>query len=281
MSHARPPRCALRIAADETHAQHSCLDIWIQITQITSSKSLQLPKSIGTDGTLVARATGPTTGDPREKPNHALRVPVKHLVLPHFSYYTLSFINLLDILSRYSSPRSAVVPPAGSPPHPAPGTPHCPVQAAWQLIKDMVVRGAPAIAITGALALAVELRGRLAGPGFASEAAAVDFIVATLDFLVSSRPTAVNLHDAATKIKAHTEARKGEGWGEGEGPVRCTLRQVDPCWSIQPGHCYHVFRRGSWACGERRSVLREDVIRRCGGEQTHGANRNAGRPRRD
>jgi methylthioribose-1-phosphate isomerase len=67
----------------------------------------------------------------------------------------------------------------------------------WNAIRDMVVRGAPAIAIAAALSLAVELH-CLEFKGTPAEAA--DFIVKKLEFLVSSRPTAVNLSDAATKL---------------------------------------------------------------------------------
>ena len=70
------------------------------------------------------------------------------------------------------------------------------------MISDMTVRGAPAIAITGALALAVELHER----SFDSTDAAVAFIHSTMDFLVTSRPTAVNLHIAAERIKRHATA---------------------------------------------------------------------------
>jgi len=66
----------------------------------------------------------------------------------------------------------------------------------------MVVRGAPAIAIVAALSLAVELetlRGKL------SEYTACSIqerIEKALDYLNGSRPTAVNLSDAVTKLKA-------------------------------------------------------------------------------
>lgn len=58
-------------------------------------------------------------------------------------------------------------------------------QAAWQHIKDMVVRGAPAIGVTGALALAVDLVSKGAGSQFADAAAAVQGISDTLDYLVT------------------------------------------------------------------------------------------------
>lgn len=69
----------------------------------------------------------------------------------------------------------------------------------WHAIKDMVVRGAPAIAIAAALSLAVEVANLDAFDGSVFDA--VSFLTMKLDYLVSSRPTAVNLSDAATKLK--------------------------------------------------------------------------------
>ncbi|KAJ5343509.1 Initiation factor 2B alpha/beta/delta [Penicillium brevicompactum] len=72
----------------------------------------------------------------------------------------------------------------------------------WHAIKDMKVRGAPAIAIVAMLALASELTS-------AVESGKVDrpveemcqFISDKLAYLVTSRPTAVNLSDAARKLE--------------------------------------------------------------------------------
>ncbi|KAL6222071.1 hypothetical protein ACLB2K_005463 [Fragaria x ananassa] len=69
----------------------------------------------------------------------------------------------------------------------------------WHAIKDMVVRGAPAIAIAAALSLAVEVFNLGDFNGTPDEASS--FIIMKLEYLVSSRPTAVNLSDAATKLK--------------------------------------------------------------------------------
>ncbi|XVF48873.1 hypothetical protein PTKIN_Ptkin03bG0223100 [Pterospermum kingtungense] len=69
----------------------------------------------------------------------------------------------------------------------------------WNAIRDMVVRGAPAIAIAAALSLAVEVANLKDFNGTSGDAAA--FLVMKLDYLVSSRPTAVNLSDAAIKLK--------------------------------------------------------------------------------
>lgn len=70
--------------------------------------------------------------------------------------------------------------------------------AGWHAIHDMVVRGAPAIAISAALSLAVEVANL--GPVDWSANDAISFLQKRLEFLVSSRPTAVNLSDAATKL---------------------------------------------------------------------------------
>ncbi|XP_077230677.1 nagB/RpiA/CoA transferase-like superfamily protein [Tasmannia lanceolata] len=69
----------------------------------------------------------------------------------------------------------------------------------WNAIRDMVVRGAPAIAISAALSLAVEVFNLESFDGTCEEAAS--FLVMKLEYLVSSRPTAVNLSDATTKLK--------------------------------------------------------------------------------
>ena len=80
---------------------------------------------------------------------------------------------------------------------------------AWHAIKEMRTRGAPAIAIVAALALAVELTNMK----LSSVAEEVQlFITEKLNYLVTSRPTAVNLADAAGKLKKTTgDAAAKEG----------------------------------------------------------------------
>ncbi|KAF2433269.1 putative translation initiation factor [Tothia fuscella] len=85
---------------------------------------------------------------------------------------------------------------------------------AWHAIRDMRTRGAPAIAIVAALSLAVELTNTKLSS--ISEEVNI-FIIEKLEYLVTSRPTAVNLADAAKKLKVVVgEAVKREGMtGEG------------------------------------------------------------------
>lgn len=82
---------------------------------------------------------------------------------------------------------------------------------AWHAIKSMQVRGAPAIAIVAALSVAVEAVRCVQSLDHgtsqddpsktASPAETAKQIGLQLEYLVTSRPTAVNLADAAAKLK--------------------------------------------------------------------------------
>lgn len=69
------------------------------------------------------------------------------------------------------------------------------VEDAWHAIKEMRVRGAPAIAIVAALSLAADLVKDTPSANVANT------IGQKLDYLETSRPTAVNLADAVRKLK--------------------------------------------------------------------------------
>ena len=81
--------------------------------------------------------------------------------------------------------------------------------ACWTMIRDMNVRGAPAIAIAAALALAVDLEGSKAGLSTSAEVCA--FVAGKLDHLFTSRPTAVNLGEAVQRLKASASALANAG----------------------------------------------------------------------
>lgn len=75
------------------------------------------------------------------------------------------------------------------------------VQDAYHAIKTMQVRGAPAIAIVGCLGLVVELKDQQ----FSHIASLVKFVGEKLEYLVSARPTAVNMKQAADSIKSNLQ----------------------------------------------------------------------------
>ncbi|XP_064614324.1 LOW QUALITY PROTEIN: methylthioribose-1-phosphate isomerase-like [Liolophura sinensis] len=71
------------------------------------------------------------------------------------------------------------------------------VDQGWNVIKKMQVRGAPAIAIVGSLSLAVELN----ITEFKSKEKLSAFVSKKMDYLVTARPTAVNMTEAAERLK--------------------------------------------------------------------------------
>ncbi|XP_028908926.1 methylthioribose-1-phosphate isomerase [Ornithorhynchus anatinus] len=90
------------------------------------------------------------------------------------------------------------------------------VRQGWEVIRAMKVRGAPAIAIVGCLSLAVELRAGGGGPGLQ---ALVAFVQESLRYLVTARPTAVNMARAARELSDFAEREAGRH-GATEDSVR-------------------------------------------------------------
>ncbi|KAI3559109.1 S-methyl-5-thioribose-1-phosphate isomerase [Colletotrichum abscissum] len=77
-------------------------------------------------------------------------------------------------------------------------------EEAFDCIKSMRVRGAPAIAIVAALAHAVELHNGSCAASSSQDA--VTYIDSRLDYLKESRPTAVDLTNAINQLKARVRS---------------------------------------------------------------------------
>lgn len=107
----------------------------------------------------------------------------------------------LEILDQLALPHRSIYAPIVS------------CEDAWEAIRQMKVRGAPAIAIVAALSLAVELSNERAIKNKDSTARSIhNYVWERLEYLKSSRPTAVNLGDAIGKLRAVVEeAEKVEG----------------------------------------------------------------------
>nr|XP_021530495.1 methylthioribose-1-phosphate isomerase isoform X2 [Aotus nancymaae] len=99
------------------------------------------------------------------------------------------------------------------------------VHQAWEAIRAMKVRGAPAIALVGCLSLAVELQTGAGGPGLP---ALVAFVRDKLSFLVTARPTAVNMACAARDL-ADAAAREAQREGATEEAVRERYGDLELC----------------------------------------------------
>ena len=94
-------------------------------------------------------------------------------------------------------------------------------------IKQMRVRGAPAIAIVAALALAVEIQSDATKKGITDTSEIAAFLGQRLDYLMTSRPTAVNLGDAVRKLKAVTEHTAADKDSNGREVVRAYVRAAE------------------------------------------------------
>jgi len=70
------------------------------------------------------------------------------------------------------------------------------IKDGWRAINSMQVRGAPAIAIVGVLSVAVELYKKK----FETCEEVRSFTSESMDYLITSRPTAVNIADAKVKL---------------------------------------------------------------------------------
>ncbi|CAG0898035.1 unnamed protein product [Cyprideis torosa] len=84
------------------------------------------------------------------------------------------------------------------------------VEDGWNAINKMQVRGAPAIAIVGCLSLAVELH----TVSFQTHYDLLSWVTEKVDYLVTSRPTAVNLAKTVSNLK-----RKIAKWIEEESEL--------------------------------------------------------------
>jgi methylthioribose-1-phosphate isomerase len=108
---------------------------------------------------------------------------------------------------------------------------YIPIQSAqdgWHAIKEMRVRGAPAIAIVAILSLAVELNELLVAGKLSPSSEEVGlFIIEKLDYLVTSRPTAVNLADAASKFERTVNEHVKTADSTGQTLVTAYLQEAE------------------------------------------------------
>ncbi|KAG0339252.1 S-methyl-5-thioribose-1-phosphate isomerase [Podila horticola] len=127
-------------------------------------------------------------------------------------------------------------------------------------IKTMKVRGAPAIAIVAALTLAVVLVDAATAPRLTSAQDAVAFIEESLEFLKTSRPTAVNLFDAAHKLakgvrEAAVSATSGQEIVNKYLELSERMLEEDVKDNMNIGHFGAEYILNAWKGGEDLRVI--------------------------
>jgi methylthioribose-1-phosphate isomerase len=80
------------------------------------------------------------------------------------------------------------------------------VEAVWEAIRSLRVRGAPAIGIAGAYGVCVGIQPHLDS----DEATFFEHLAAVTDYLATSRPTAVNLFWALNRLRQRADAVRGQ-----------------------------------------------------------------------
>ena len=94
---------------------------------------------------------------------------------------------------------------------------------AWELIARMAVRGAPAIAVSGVLGVAVELRARAGELRAAGPAGAAAEARRLLQRVVASRTTAVNLSEGCARMAAAADTAAAAAGASADGVVEAAI----------------------------------------------------------
>ena len=101
-------------------------------------------------------------------------------------------------------------------------------EEAWHAIRDMRVRGAPAIAIVAALSLASELSKLISNNILPTRTGEVrEIITDKLQYLMTSRPTAVNLHDTSCKIMSLVAKYTSDPAATGYGTAILVIQEAE------------------------------------------------------
>ncbi|GAA5914696.1 hypothetical protein JCM6882_003603 [Rhodosporidiobolus microsporus] len=127
------------------------------------------------------------------------------------------------------------------------------IEGAFDAIKTMKIRGAPAIASLAALGIAAELLAVLNGrtsPSFSSSllssppSALLDTLLDRTAYLLTSRPTAVNLREALTRIETSAKATV-EGGADAEGLAKKVVEVAVGVWEEDKERCERIGANGS------------------------------------
>ena len=137
------------------------------------------------------------------------------------------------------------------------------VDEAFAAIKSMKIRGAPAIASLAALGIAAELLAVLlsgsSSPSFPLDSLSnpnelLALILSRTAYLLTSRPTAVNLLEALTRIEAEGTLAVSEG-SSGEELARRVVDVAVQVWSEDKERNQRIGDNGAKWILDRKSVV--------------------------
>ena len=125
-------------------------------------------------------------------------------------------------------------------------------QDVWQAIKQLSVRGAPAIGIAAAYGVVVALNAH--SPSLANLDDATDCVEQAASYLASSRPTAVNLFWALDRMRRKSEVLRGLAADVREFRERL-LDEARAIHEEDRQMCRAIGRHGSRLLGDRSRIL--------------------------
>ena len=122
------------------------------------------------------------------------------------------------------------------------------VEAVWQAIKQLCVRGAPAIGIAAAYGVVIGLQ-----PSLATDADAFERRLSEVtEYLATSRPTAVNLFWAIDRMKTKATALRGRRPAEIH---RALLAEAKAIHEEDRAMCHAIGRYGAQLLADKSGVL--------------------------
>ncbi|TNY20809.1 hypothetical protein DMC30DRAFT_351681, partial [Rhodotorula diobovata] len=128
------------------------------------------------------------------------------------------------------------------------------IDAAFDAIKTMKIRGAPAIASLAALGIAAELLALLnnrPSPSFPSStlssapSALLDLLLSRTAYLLTSRPTAVNLREALTRIEAAAREEAARQGATAESLAKKVVDVAVGVWVEDKERCERIGNNGA------------------------------------
>ncbi len=123
------------------------------------------------------------------------------------------------------------------------------VESVWQAIRQLKVRGAPAIGIAAAMGTVVGIRGT---PDEADESQLMEAVEQVTDYLATSRPTAVNLFWALDRMKKAARQMQGQGTAAIKAGL---LREAQAIRDEDAAMCRAIGRNGAPLVPEGGGVL--------------------------
>lgn len=120
------------------------------------------------------------------------------------------------------------------------------IEQIWEAIKQLRVRGAPAIGIAAAYGVCIGLQ------GVSDDAALRDQLSKSVEYLATSRPTAVNLFWALDRMKAKAESLKGHSVTSIQAALLAEARSIH---EEDRAMCHAIGRHGATLLEDGQGVL--------------------------